>query len=673
MRLLNAQTHKLESYHDEQSVPGGYAILSHTWGSEDQEISFEDFKEFRRGLGPTSSSSSPSSEDVQTARQTLPESKGPGWAKIDGSCDKAIEYGYSYVWIDTFCIDKSSTADLQEFHNSMFRWYENAGVCFVYLSDVSSPDGAEEEGSDFRKSKWFTRGWTLQELLAPSNLDFFDKSWRKIGVKSDLSATIHEVTGINSQYIIGVPMSNGLSVYQCLSRASVAERMSWAARRRTTRPEDQAYCLLGIFDIHIPMLYGEGLHAFQRLQEEIMKVTNDTSLFAWGLGRMWNSSEGSSILAPAPEYFEQCSDIEIMGLVDFKRPSFHLSQKGLVVDLPIVQDRKFDNISYLILHCGIVTESDQKVSLVAVPIVSIRAAESHREWDADGNFIRPIWCSPMLVSTTGIFLGAARTARALIVRSSPANDHLWTIPISLKAPEGVGENAQWKLLGLYPPQPTKQGGCLVSLYDFPYVARASSRQVHRTQPSRDLNFTTPTKDGMVSLHIDTELGAFLLLLNYQIGGPRQMKSGGAVLSFGCWSSLKSMTCRLFPCSGDKDAESIQKIVARMSRMSRMSEGVGEIRSLDVDGDEPRARFAVGSCGYLDVFWKTMPVREEARRQGRTGDQIHRISVVEIFVTKGEVSVEKVVSGRSFITRLRRGFVGLQNVRRLVHDRNDRRS
>lgn len=642
MRLLNAKTHKLESYDDEQSVPGGYAILSHTWGNEDQEISFEDFKEFRLRLGPSSASALPSSEDIQTARQTLPESKGPGWAKIDGTCDLALEYGYSYVWIDTFCIDKSSSAELQESINSMFRWYEKASICFAYLSDVASLDGAQDAGSEFRRSKWFTRGWTLQELLAPSSLDFFDRSWRKIGDKSGLSRVIQEVTGINSQYIIGVPMSNGASVYQYLSRASVAERMSWASRRRTTRPEDLAYCLLGIFDIHIPMLYGEGLHAFQRLQEEIMKVTDDTSLFAWGLGRVWNSLEHSSILAPAPEYFEHCSEIEIMDLVDFKRPSFHLSQQGLVVDLPIVQDRKFDNISYLILHCGIASDSDQKVSLIAVPIVSTRAAESHREWDADGNFIRPIWCTPLLVSTT--FLDSATTARALIVRSSPANDHLWTVPISLKAPGENTENPHWSLLGVYPPQPTRQGGCFVSLYEFPYVARASSRQVHLvqlstptpetpTQPSRDLKFTTPPKDGMVSLHIDTELGAFLLLLNYQIGGPRQMKSGGAVLSFGYWSSLKSMSCRLFPCPRDKDAETVQRTVARLSLTSK---GPGEIPCVDVDGDEYRARFApVGCDGFLDVFWETTPVRQEARRQGRTGDQIHRISVVEIFVMKGQ--------------------------------------
>jgi hypothetical protein len=644
MRLLNAKTHKLESYDDEQTVPGGYAILSHTWGSEDQEISFEDFKEFRLRLGPSSLNSSPSSDEIQAARNTLSESKRPGWAKIDGTCDKALEYGFTYVWIDTFCIDKSSSAELQESINSMFRWYEKASVCFAYLSDVSSPDGAEEAGSEFRTSKWFTRGWTLQELLAPSSLDFFDRSWHRIGVKSNLSTAIEEVTGISSQYIIGVPLSSGLSVYQCLSRASVAERMSWASRRRTTRPEDLAYCLLGIFDIHIPMLYGEGLHAFKRLQEEIMKVTDDTSLFAWGLGRVWNSSEASSILAPAPEYFEHCSAIEIMDLVDFKRPSFHLSQQGLVVDLPIVQDRMFDNISYLILHCGVASESEQKVSLVAVPIVSTRAAESHREWDADGNFIRPIWCTPKLVSTT--FLDAATTARALIVRSSPANDHLWTIPISLKAPRETDENSQWRLLGLYPPQPTKQGGCLVSLYEFPYVARASSRQVHLvqlsnptpetpTQPSRDLKFTTPPKDGMVSIHIDTEVGAFLLLLNYEIAGPRQLKSGGTVLSFGYWSSLKSMSCRLFPCPRDKDAEGMQKFVARMSLRS---EGVGEIKSSDVDGDEYRARFALaGSGGYLDVFWETTPVHHEDRRQGRTGDQIHRISVVEIFVTKGLIN------------------------------------
>lgn len=248
------------------------------------------------------------------------------------------------------------------------------------------------------------------------------------------------------------------------------------------------------------------------------------------------------------------------------------------------------------------------------------------------------------MSTT--FLDAATTARALIVRSSPANDHLWTIPVSLKAPVETNGSSQWKLLGVYPPQPTKQGGCLVSLYEFPYVARASSRQVHLvqlsnptpetpTQPSRDLKFTTPPKDGMVSLHIDTEIGAFLLLLNYEIAGPRQTKSGGAVLSFGYWSSVKSIRCRLFPCPRDQDAEDMQKFVARMSLRS---EGVNEIKSSDVDSDEHRARFALaGSEGYLDVFWETTTVPQEDRRQGRTGDQIHRISVVEISVTRGEIN------------------------------------
>lgn len=645
MRLLNASTHRLESYDDEQSVPGGYAILSHTWGSEDQEITFEDFKEFRLHLGPSSSSSPPPPADIEAARGALPESKGPGWAKIDGTCDKALEYGYSYVWIDTFCIDKSSSAELQESINSMFRWYEKAAVCFAYLADVSLPDGADEAGSEFRCSKWFTRGWTLQELLAPSSLDFFDGSWRKIGVKSELSTVIQEVTGIDAQYIIGLPASAGLSVYQCLSRASVAERMSWAARRRTTRPEDLAYCLLGIFDIHIPMLYGEGLHAFKRLQEEIMKMTDDTSLFAWGLGRTWNSSEASSILAPAPEYFEHCSEIDIMDLVDFKRPSFHLSQQGLVVDLPIVQDRMFDNISYLVLHCGIASSdyAENKDSLVAVPIVSTRAVESHREWDAVGNFIRPIWCTPKLVSTA--FLDQAVTARALIVRSSPANDHLWTLPISLGAPLDTGEGAQWELLGLYPPQPTKQGGCLVSLSEFPHVARRSGRQVHvvqlsaptpqtPTQPPRGSKLTLPPKDGMVSLHIDTVFGAFLLVLNYEIGG--QMKpQGEVVLSSGYWSSLQSMRCRLFPCPRDRDAEGIQRFVARMSAKSQ---GVGEIPPVDIDGDEYRARFPLaGSGGYLDVSWETMPIHQEGRLQGRAGAQIHHASVVEIFVNKGETN------------------------------------
>ena len=115
---------------------------------------------------------------------------------------------------------------------------------------------------DFRRCKWFTRGWTLQELLAPTNLIFFDKEWNLRGLKMDLEEEIEAITGINRWVL------NGSTP---LSTIPLAKRMSWAAGRQTTRIEDMAYCLLGIFDINMPMIYGEGSRAFIRLQEEILK------------------------------------------------------------------------------------------------------------------------------------------------------------------------------------------------------------------------------------------------------------------------------------------------------------------------------------------------------------------------------------------------------------------
>jgi hypothetical protein len=221
-----------------------YAILSHTWGADIEEVTFRDM------IDDTGKSKA-------------------GYDKIRFCGERAIDDGLQYFWIDTCCIDKSNSVELQEAIASMFRWYQQATKCYVYLSDVST---AKQEASEqffeltwestLRASRWFTRGWTLQELLAPATVRFFSKGWEQLGDKKSLERTIYEITGIPVRALQGSPLSN----------FSVTERLLWAAKRETTREEDKAYSLLGIFNIQIPVLYGEGReNAFKRLREEIDK------------------------------------------------------------------------------------------------------------------------------------------------------------------------------------------------------------------------------------------------------------------------------------------------------------------------------------------------------------------------------------------------------------------
>lgn len=183
----------------------------------------------------------------------------------------------------------------------MFQWYKAAEVCLVYLSDVSDPspsDLTDQSGSSIRtsfqaflprflKSSWFTRGWTLQELLAPKRVLFFSEAWTLIGSKCNVASGskddgmgyTHELSEDISG-AIGIP-TNVITHEQPLEDVSVAERMSWLSHRSTTRIEDMAYCVMGLFGINMPLLYGEGEGAFQRLQEEIIRASNDESIFAW--------------------------------------------------------------------------------------------------------------------------------------------------------------------------------------------------------------------------------------------------------------------------------------------------------------------------------------------------------------------------------------------------------
>ena len=176
------------------------------------------------------------------------------------------------------CIDKTSSAELTEAINSMFRWYRNSTVCYAYLADVSASKSTSVVLKDvvvkqLEHSRWFRRGWTLQELIAPSNVVFYSKYWNRLGTKSGLSSIISSITKIQQPFLNS----------ENLPSASIAQKMSWASHRETSRPEDMAYCLLGIFDVNMPLIYGEGKNAFQRLQDEIMDAyPHDFTIFAWG-------------------------------------------------------------------------------------------------------------------------------------------------------------------------------------------------------------------------------------------------------------------------------------------------------------------------------------------------------------------------------------------------------
>ncbi|KAH6714009.1 hypothetical protein BKA61DRAFT_656555 [Leptodontidium sp. MPI-SDFR-AT-0119] len=226
----------------ESDIPK-YAILSHRWGAE--EVTFADL-------------------------MNITGKSKAGYNKIQFCGEQARRDKLHYFWVDTCCIDKSNSTELAEAINSMFRWYRDATKCYVYLPDVSRlrtdlADGSNEAWeSTFRKSEWFTRGWTLQELVAPASVDFFSKEGELLGNKASLERHICERTGIPVNALRKSSLSN----------FSVAERMSWAASRETYRPEDKAYSLLGIFDVNMPLIYSEGKDkAMQRLRQEIEKAS----------------------------------------------------------------------------------------------------------------------------------------------------------------------------------------------------------------------------------------------------------------------------------------------------------------------------------------------------------------------------------------------------------------
>ncbi|GAB1738427.1 hypothetical protein NU219Hw_g3235t1 [Hortaea werneckii] len=338
MLLLNARTYALKFFHTPKTAPP-YAILSHTW--EDDEVLFKDM------------------DDLEKAKAKS------GWQKIEYVCRQALEDGLEWAWVDTCCIDKSSSAELSEAINSMFKWYECSTVCYVYLCDVAitaairddapmvskwrvparkvsvfgsllsenSEDlwkyhvaGIEEATSDiisamrnedegrsllvneldislidtlraFSTARWWSRGWTLQELLAPRDVVFMDQEWQQIARLPELVVTVSTISSVSVEVLLKVAP---------LQSRCIAERLSWASNRSTTREEDTAYALLGIFDTNMPLLYGEGSRAFQRLQEVISLSSNDLSIYAW---RSVRHGFNRPMFATAPSYFAGLSAV----------------------------------------------------------------------------------------------------------------------------------------------------------------------------------------------------------------------------------------------------------------------------------------------------------------------------------------------------------------------------
>lgn len=301
MRLLNATTREFAEFYGEQTPK--YAILSDTW-EQSQEITYQEW------LSPTAATSMKS-----------------GYRKIIATCVQALNDDYQWIWVDTNCIDKSCSAELSEAVNSMYAWYRDAELCYVYLADIVAP-GAEigpNQHRQVRDSRWHTRGWTLQELLAPRSLEFFALDWSPLGNRSELAREIEMATGIRKVKRAG--------------SASVARKMSWLSRRQTSRTEDMAYCMLGLFNITMPLLYGEGDRAFLRPQEEIIRKTADLIIFCWELSETAPlESEFHSLLAPNPAAFVNSGGYFLRDTrCNIHLEDWPITNRGLSLSLPTLR------------------------------------------------------------------------------------------------------------------------------------------------------------------------------------------------------------------------------------------------------------------------------------------------------------------------------------------------
>jgi len=362
MRLLNARTYALEEHN--YYLPK-YAILSHRWEKDRKdEVLYKDMALYK------------DIKDGKLDGKFDQVSSKRGFEKIRYCCREALRQNIEWVWVDTCCINQDSSSELSESINSMFRWYQLADRCYAYLSTVPEFDKSNPSSvKKFKDSPWFKRAWTLQELLAPVEVYFYGKplpgqrnegfkgrnnrtstnDWELLGTRGGLSKYICEATDIDQEYLgtMDVRPHN-------IRTASLAKRMSWAARREASKDEDIAYSLLGIFDVNMPLIYGEGKEkAFFRLQEEIMKHFDDHSLLVWFTA---NSEDRSSepvksqklvhqdrtqahsrnfAFATSPKDFKGMSAI-VPYQTQEGDPPYTTTHRGLEISLPVGSVRRRD-------------------------------------------------------------------------------------------------------------------------------------------------------------------------------------------------------------------------------------------------------------------------------------------------------------------------------------------
>ena len=326
MRLLSTSTFKLEDFLDEETIPR-YAILSHRWDGE--EITFQELQQKDAIILLNSTKTRVANGEPLYSFQNIKK----GFLKIIGCTLQAEKDGIGHIWCDTCCIDKMNSTELSEAINSMYHWYKDQ-LCYAYLGDVphAGYHVSTERGSAFAKSLWFTRGWTLQELIAPSHVVFFDQTWRSMGTRSGFKDSIAEITGIDREVLDG-----GDPALCC-----IAKRMSWASKRETTRVEDLAYCLMGLFGVNMPLIYGERHKAFIRLQTEIMKYSDDQSLFAWKTPTAVDDAR-CGLLASSPTCFAESRNISPFSrhASDYESQApFSMTSRGVSTSLPIIQVKR---------------------------------------------------------------------------------------------------------------------------------------------------------------------------------------------------------------------------------------------------------------------------------------------------------------------------------------------
>jgi hypothetical protein len=395
MRLINVTTFEIEEFFDDE-IPK-YWTLSHTWRRR-QEPTFQEWTKVHSDLAGRTP------EEIESYLSGRPNRTG--FDKVISIIGLAQLANVQYCWADTVCIDKSSSAELSEAINSMYRIYQSCERCVVYLSDVKMDTEPYSFGppSSFAHSKWFTRGWTLQELIAPAVVVFYDCHWKYMGNKSEdaLQKLIKEVTGI-PQSLLDVA---GSKDHFC-----VAQKLSWASNRRTTRKEDEAYCLLGLLGIYMPLLYGEGANAFLRLQEELIRRSDDDSIFAW-----WPQNASlythRGILAQSPQDFAQSSNVYNATWDDSHVDTYSITNRGVRLHLYGNTPRSKPKEFVASLDCMIVNPNSNHVRERVT--ISLR--------NLDQQYIR-IRCHEKTTADVELNARAKKAARVLFAVSTESLHH----------------------------------------------------------------------------------------------------------------------------------------------------------------------------------------------------------------------------------------------------------